>query len=78
MISYYHHVHAQLDPDSAERLPNGSWRQEIELVFTDDPDRPSWKAQQPAVCGLDAPQARELAFELLTLAEVAEQCERAR
>jgi hypothetical protein len=78
MISYYHQVHAQLDPESAERLPNGRWRQEIELVFSDDPDRPSWKALAPAVCGLDAVGARELAFELLTLAEVAEQWEQAR
>lgn len=78
MISYYHRVHAQLDPGSAERLPDGRWREQIELVFGDDPDRPSWKALEPAVCALDARQARELAFELLTLAEVAEQWEQAR
>jgi hypothetical protein len=78
MISYYHAVHAQLDPENAERLPDGRWRHQLELVFSDDPDRPLWRALEPAVCGLDALQARELAFELLTLAEVAEQWEQAR
>jgi len=33
---------------------------------------------EPAVCTIDARRARELAFELLMLAEVAEQWEQAR
>jgi hypothetical protein len=78
MISYYHQAHARLDAENAEPLPNGRWRQEIEHVFSDDPDRPSWQALEPAVCALAAFQARELAFELLTLAEVAEHREQVR
>jgi hypothetical protein len=78
MSVYYHEAHAQVDPDSAEQLPNGRWRQEIELIFIDDPDRPLWKALEPVVCALDAAQARDLAFELVMLAEVAEQWEQAK
>jgi hypothetical protein len=78
MISHYHAVHPELNPARTHTRPDGRLRQEIELVFTDDPDRPSRRALDPAVCALDAHQARELAFELLTLAEVAEQWEQAR
>ncbi len=74
-MSYYCDVHPELDPEQIEQLPSGSWRQEIELVFTDDPDRPSWRALEPAVCAIDAAQARKLAFELDVLATIAEQYE---
>ena len=76
MSSYYHQVHAELNPAPVHKRPDGSWREEIELVLTDDPDRPSWKALAPAVCAIDAHQARELAFELLTLADVCEHWEK--
>lgn len=78
MSGYYHRVDAQLNPDPVHKRPDGSWREEIELVFTDDPDRPNWRALAPAICALDAYQARDLAFELLTLADVAEQWEKTR
>ncbi len=74
-MSYYCDVHPELDPGQIEQLPGGSWRQEIELVFTEDPDRPSWRALEPAVCAVDAAQARKLAFELDMLATIAEQYE---
>jgi len=77
-MSHYAEVHAQLDPDGLTEFPNGIRLQEIELVLTDDPDRPSWRALEPAVCAIDAARARKLAFELLTVAEVAEQWEKAR
>jgi hypothetical protein len=78
MSERYCEVHAAVNPDGLEEYPNGIRIQEIELLFTDDPDRPSWRALQPAVCAIDARRARELAFELLVLAEVAEQWEQAR
>jgi hypothetical protein len=74
-MSYYCDVHPELDPEQLEQLPSGVWRQEIELVFTDDPERPSWRALEPAVCAIDAVQARKLAFELDVLATIAEQYE---
>lgn len=78
MTAYYHQVHAELNPAPVHKRPDGSWREEIELVFSDDPDRPSCKALQPAVCAIDAHQARDLAFELLTLADVCEHWEKTR
>jgi hypothetical protein len=74
-MSDYHAVHPELDPEQMEQLPNGLWRQEIELILTDDPDRPSWRALEPAVCAIDSVQARKLALELDLLATIAEQYE---
>lgn len=78
MNEHHSHVHADVDPGQLQEFPNGIRVQEITLVFTDDPDRPSWRALPPAVCHIDSTRARELAFELLMAAEVAEQWERAR
>ena len=78
MSDRYCEVHAAVNPDDLQEYPNGIRVQEIELVLTDDPDRPSWRALAPAVCAINATRARELAFELLMLAEVAEQWEQAR
>ena len=78
MSERYCEVHAAVNPDDLQEYPNGIRVQEIELVFNDDPERPSWRALTPAVCAIDATRARELAFELLMLAEVAEQWEQAR
>lgn len=74
-MSYYQDVHPELDPEQLQQLPSGDWRQEIELVFTDDPDRPSWRALEPVRCAIDSVQARKLAFELDLLATIAEQYE---
>jgi hypothetical protein len=76
-MSGYREAQVQLDPDQFEQYPNGIRIQEIELIFTDDPERPSWRAAQPVICAIDARRARELAFELLMAAEVAEQWEKA-
>jgi hypothetical protein len=77
-MSSYWQAQVQLDPDQFEEYPNGICIQEIELIFIDDPERPSWRAAQPVICAIDARRARELAFELLMAAEVAEQWEKAR
>jgi hypothetical protein len=72
MTEHYCEVHAAVNPDHLEEFPNGIRRQQIELVFTDDRERPWWRALEPAVCAIDSLRGRELAFELLTPAEVAE------
>jgi hypothetical protein len=64
MSEHHTDVHAAIDPDQLEQYPNGVRVQEIELTFTDEQDAP-----------IDARRARELAFELLILAEQAEQAE---
>jgi hypothetical protein len=74
----YSQVHAAADPSLVDEYPDGSCYQTIEIVFNDQADKPIWKALEPAVCLIDARKARELAFELLMLAEVAEQWEQAR
>lgn len=77
-MSRYCHVQAQVDPDQFEEYPNGITVQEIELVFGEDPDAPIWRQVEPVACTIDARRARELAFELLMAAEVAERWEQAR
>jgi hypothetical protein len=78
MSERYSQVHAAVNPDQLEEYPNGIRIQEIELVFNDDLERPWWRARTPVACAINATRARELAFELLMLAEVAEQWEQAR
>jgi hypothetical protein len=78
MSEHYINVHAALDPEALEEYPNGVRVQEIELTFTSDPDAPSWRQATPVACPIDARRARQLAFELLILAEHAERLEQAR
>ncbi len=76
-MSGYCWVHAaDPDPDEFEEYPNGIRVQPIRLVFRDDPEIPIWHAPEPAVCVIDARRARQLAFELLVIAEHAEHLER--
>lgn len=75
MSKRYERAHAALDP-VFETYPNGVCVQEIELTVSDHPDLACWKAREPVICAIDARRARELAFELLMLAELAEQVER--
>jgi hypothetical protein len=77
-MSAFCEVRLELDPDRFEEYPNGVCVQDIEIVLSDDPERPSWRATPPACCPIDARRARELAFELLMAAELAERWERAR
>jgi hypothetical protein len=70
-VSEYGHVRAYLDPLGIEVLPDGGWRQRIEIVFCVDRDRDPLEVFEP-VCPIDATTARELVFELLALAERAE------
>jgi len=74
-MSEYGHFRAYLDPLGRVFLPDGSYRQEIELVLTDDPDRDPPSLADP-VLRLDADQARQLAQQLLALAWHAEPAQR--
>ena len=78
MTEPYIDVHAALDPGQLEEYPNGVRVQEIEVTFTSDADAPSWRQPAPAVCRIQARRARQLAFQLLELAEHAERLEQAR
>jgi hypothetical protein len=70
-VSEFGHVRAYLDRLGIEQLSDGRWRWGIEMVFCDDPDRDPLTVFEP-VCPIDAARAREQAFELLMLAELAE------
>ena len=77
-MNSYCEVDIHLDPDLFEDYPNGIRIHDIEVIFTDDPELPSWRAAAPVTCAIDARRAREVAFELLMTAELAEQWEAAR
>ena len=70
-MSEYSHSRVHLDPLGLMLMPDGSYRQEIELVLTDDPDRDPPSLADP-VLRLNAARARQLACELVLLAEHAE------
>lgn len=69
-MSEYTHVRAYLDPLGLVRHRHG-YEWEIELVLSDDPDRDPPSLADP-VCRLDAHGARQLAHQLLELAQTAE------
>ena len=67
-MSEYAHVRVSLDPLGIVDLGDGSYRQEIELLLSDDPDRDPGSLADP-VCALDSTSARQLAGRLLALAD---------
>lgn len=69
MTSYFHKYNVVIDPEQAGQLPDGSWSQEVTLVLVDGPGTPR---RRPVAVTLAAEQARELAFELLAVAEQAQ------
>jgi len=66
-MSEYGHFRVYLDPLGRVLLPDGRYRQEIELALSDDPDREAPSLADP-VLRLDADLARQLAQQLLSLA----------
>jgi hypothetical protein len=70
-MSDYQHILAYLDPLGITCAADGRCWQDIELLLTDDPDRDPPSLADPA-CQLDPRRARELANQLLGLAELAE------
>jgi hypothetical protein len=70
-MSEYAHVRVSLDPLGIVHLGDGSCRQDIELLLSDDPDGDPPSLADP-VCTLDSTDARQLAWRLLRLADQAD------
>jgi len=69
MTAHYRHVRAWLDPEPSDPLAGDGRLSDVCVVLS---DRPGAHAREPAAIALLASQARELAFELLELAEQAD------
>jgi hypothetical protein len=68
MTVYYTDIRALLDPEQSDPLQDGGRLQDVSVILTDRHDRQA----RPVGIALLACQARELAFELLELAEHAD------
>ena len=66
MTVYYHKIRALIDPEMSDPLPEGGRLQDVSVFLIDQP------GGREAAITLLACQARELAFELLELAEQAD------
>jgi hypothetical protein len=64
---YYTDIRALIDPEQSDPLPGGGRLQDVSIILTD-----RHHEQRPAAIALLPCQARELAFELLMLAEHAD------
>ena len=67
MTIYYRHIRALIDPEMSDPLPDGGRLQDVSVILLDGPS-----GGEPVGIALLACQARELAFELLELAELAD------
>jgi hypothetical protein len=70
MTLYYRDVRALIDPEQSDPLPDGGWLQDVSVILIDTPR--GGRTLRPAAIALLPCQARELAFELLELAEHAD------
>lgn len=74
MTLYYSEIRALIDPEQTELVLNGGSLQHVSVIMTTDPPvdqySPPWL--RPAAVTVRPDEARELAFELLCLAEHAE------
>lgn len=70
MTVYYHRIRAVIDPQQSDPLPGGGRLQDVSVILTGRVDGEG--EDRPAGIALLACQARELAFELLELAEHAD------
>jgi hypothetical protein len=68
MTVYYHQIRALIDPEMSDPLSDGGRLQDVSLILLDHPA----SGGGPVAITLLACQARDLAFELLELAEVAD------
>ena len=68
MTIYYRQIRAVIDPEQSDPLPGGGRLQDVSVVLVDEPTR----GGEPVGIALLACQARELAFELLELADQAD------
>jgi hypothetical protein len=67
MTLYYTGIRVLIDPEQSDPLPDGGRLQDVSLVLSDE------HGQRAAAIALAPAQVRELAFDLLELAERAEQ-----
>jgi hypothetical protein len=70
MTVYYHQIRAVIDPEQSDPLPGGGRLQDVSVILTGRIDGEG--GDRPSGIALLACQARELAFELLELAEHAD------
>jgi hypothetical protein len=68
MTVYYHNIRAVIDPEMSDPLPDGGRLQDVSVILVDQ----LGGGGEPVGIALLACQARELAFELLELAEQAD------
>ena len=68
MTVYYQHIRAVIDPEMSDPLPGGGRLQDVSVILVDG----LGGGGEPVGIALLACQARELAFELLELAEHAD------
>jgi hypothetical protein len=68
MTVYYTDIRVLLDPEQSDPLKGGARLQDVSVILTDRHDRQA----QPVGIALLTCQARDLAFELLELAEHAD------
>lgn len=70
MSVYYEQIRALIDPEQADVSPDGTLCQEISVIMVaDTAASPPRHRPEPTVVTLGAGEARELALELLSLAE---------
>jgi hypothetical protein len=67
MTVYYQHIRALIDPEMSDPLSGGGRLQDVSVILVDQPG-----GSEPVGITLLAGQARELALELLELAEQAD------
>jgi hypothetical protein len=70
MTLYYRKIRVLLDPEQSDPLPDGGRLQDVSVILTDKPC--GQHTPRPAAIALLPCQARELAFELLEVAEHAD------
>jgi hypothetical protein len=74
MSVYYHHIRALIDPEQADLSADGSVHQDVSVIMIHDNGAVSHPAllREATIVTLSGAEAREFAFELLSLAEQAE------
>jgi hypothetical protein len=77
MTIYYDEIRVLIDPEMSDPLTGGGTLQDVSVILTDS-GREGGQAMRPAGVTLLAYRAREVAFELLELAEQADQMMRPR
>ena len=72
MTIYYGEIRALIDLAQSDPLPDGGRLQDVSVILIDDWEGDPARALRPSAVTLSPDRARELAFELLCLAEHAE------